>query len=96
MEGWSLTEAKSQVLKRNRERAVLALVVDETAPKLIRLAACQTVLDSFTNPNSKRLKAGMEYTAERLLSEIKPAKWSSRTMQYVPVCRPPQSQADVW
>lgn len=93
--GYPLAEARAHVLQRHKLRAVLALVVDVTAHKLIRLAACQTMLDSFLHPNGRhRLNA---YTPERLLAAVVPAdghKWTSAGKE--PVERPPQVVADVW
>ena len=93
--GWSLPDAREHVAKRHRQRVVLALIVDEALPRLIRLAACQTMLDSFLHPNGRHRKGA--YSPERLLSEVAPAdayKWT--TQGKLPVSRPPLTVADVW
>jgi hypothetical protein len=93
--GYSLPDAKQTVFKRHRLRAVLAIICDETAHKLTRLAACQTALDSFLHPNGVHRRSS--YTAERLLAEVRPSdsfKWTSKGK--LPVRRPPIEQADVW
>jgi hypothetical protein len=97
--GWSLADARAEVFERHRLRAVLAVVVDEAAPNMIRLAACQTVLDQFMHPNG-RYRQGA-YSPERLLAEVVPADAFKHTSQSmfkgkVPVCRPPKTFADVW
>ena len=94
--GWSLSDARQRVLTRLKVRAVLDIVVDEAAHKLIRLASCQTMLDTFMNPNGHYRRNA--YTAERLLAAIIPAgsqKWVSggRKEQVV---RPPRDLGDVW
>jgi hypothetical protein len=93
--GYPLAEARAHVLQRHKLRAVLALIVDTAVPRLIRLAACQTALDSYLPAKGRhRLNA---YTAERLLAAVIPAdgyKWTSTGKK--PVERPPQVIADVW
>jgi hypothetical protein len=93
--GYSLPDAKQTVIKRHRVRALLAVVVDDTAHKLIRLAACQTALDGFLHPNGVHRRSA--YTAERLLAEVRPSdsfKWTSKGKEQI--ARPPLSLADVW
>ena len=93
--GYPLAEARAEVLKRHRERAILAVVVDEAAHCLIRVAACQTMLDSYLPAKGRHRLNG--YTAERLLAAVIPAdghKWTSAGKQSVE--RPPRVINDVW
>jgi hypothetical protein len=97
LKGWPLSDAKSKVLDRRKLRALLAVVVDEKAHPLERLAACEKVLRDY--PVGKwRMNS---YTAARLLAEILPAdsvKWDSDSWRRGPiqVQRPPMELKDVW
>jgi len=93
--GWNLTDAKKTVLRRLALRALLAVVVDEAAHRLERLAACQVILDEHLHPRNVLRING--YDAERLLDAVVSAdavKWTSEGQRTVE--RPPQTLADVW
>lgn len=95
VDGESPAEAKRIVRQRNRLRAVLAVVVDESAHRLERLAACQKVLDDTPRTNWP----ANGYTPDGLLAEVLPAgtlRWAGLFKEQVPVNRPPKGISDVW
>lgn len=94
----TLQQAKADIAKRRRLRAVLAIVVNETASTIERLAACAWILGQYPEISKWGLN---QYTPERLLAEALPAdgvKWTSCSLWDGPVqvSRPPQSLQDVW
>jgi len=97
LKGASLSDAKNTVFQRRKLRALLAVVVDEKAHPLERLAGCERILHDY--PVGKwRMNS---YTAARLLAEILPAdsvKWDSESWRRGPiqVQRPPMELKDVW
>ncbi len=91
---WSLRDARAEVLRRHRERVLLAVVVNESAARLERLEAAQTILDASHADGKWRRNS---YTAERLLTEIAPPgsiRYTSAGKRVV--SRPPLDKADVW
>lgn len=92
--GPTLTQARRRVHDHLKLRALLAVVVDESAHRLGRLEACRRVLDDLHPQNVCRVNG---YDAERMLSTVLPAtaqKWKASLK--VPVERPPREFADVW
>jgi hypothetical protein len=93
--GPSLAQARKHVHDRLRFRALLAVVVDESAHRLTRLEACRVILDEHLHPQGYHRKNN--YNAEKLLEKILPPdamKWTASGK--VPVVRPPMTLADVW
>lgn len=90
----TLAEAKQKVSVQRRLRAVLAVVVDEEASQIERLAACAWVLQEHPHFNSWKTNG---YSPERLLGKVLPAGSLRYTSEgQMPVQRPPQSLRDVW
>lgn len=93
--GPTVSQARAHVHKRLKLLVLLAVVVDEHAHHLERLAACQSLLEDHRHPQNFYRKNG--YHAEKLLSKVLPAtahKWTAKGK--VPVERPPREFADVW
>jgi len=96
-QGWSLADAKSEVWKRNRMRAVLAVVVNEDAGHLERLAACDVILSDFMHPAGTHRRNS--WTPDKMLSSILPStatKITNFTKPPIEVSRPPMELRDVW
>jgi hypothetical protein len=96
-DGPTLTQAIKRVHDRLKLRALLAVVVDDSAHKLERLEASRRVLDDHLHPQSFERKNG--YDAERMLSKVLPTtatKYGGWNRPPVPVVRPPRDLADVW
>lgn len=94
--GSTLAQAIKRVHDRHKLRAVLGVVVDESAHRLERLEACRRVLDELHSQNFYRRNG---YDAERMLAKVLPAsatKHSGWNKPPVPVTRPPMTLADVW
>ena len=96
--GWSLPSATAQVFKRHRERAVLAMVVDTSLPRLIRLAAVSNVRDGL---NSRNDFITNSINPEQMLNRITSPDTSrlyttSGDYDKRPVARPPRDLGDVW
>jgi hypothetical protein len=92
--GETLVEAKKMVMERRRLRALLDIIVDETAHRLEKLAACERILGDNPGFHNWGLNG---YTPEHLLAMVLPVgsfKWTSTGKR--PVQRPPMSLADVW
>jgi hypothetical protein len=94
--GETLADAKAEVWKRNRVRAVLAIIADDKQPHVLREAACARILADHPQISKWRYNS---YTADRLLAEA----LSSTAMKFgglfkpdIPVERPPRSFADLW
>lgn len=93
LKGWSLPDARAEVIQRRKLRAILATVVDETAHPFERLAGCGAILKDHAVGKWRR----NGYTPERLLNEVLPANGSKWTPKgKAPIQRPPQSLQDVW
>jgi hypothetical protein len=87
--GWSpdgptLTQAKLHVHDRMKLRALLGIIVDDSAHHLERLEACRGVLGRLSLQNFYRVNG---YTPERMLAEVKPD---------TELKRPPREFSDVW
>ncbi|SFS10825.1 hypothetical protein SAMN05421771_1853 [Granulicella pectinivorans] len=92
--GENLADAISEVQKVHRLRSVLAVVVDESAHRLERLAACQWVLANYGHISKWRAN---NYGAQNLLAEVSfptATKWTYDGK--LPVERPPLELKDVW
>jgi len=98
--GYTLKDAVETVHKRHQLRAVLAVVVDDTAHRLERLAACQVILDDAHPKGVWRIN---NYSAETLLEKV---EWRGRytanmKREYYRADppkgeRPPMELQDVW
>jgi hypothetical protein len=94
--GETLADAKAEVWKRNRVRAVLAIVADETQPHALREAACARILADHPQIAKWRMN---NYDAARLLSEVLApgaVKFGGLFKPDIPVERLPKSFADLW
>ncbi len=100
--GWSadgptLAQARKRVHDRLKLRTLLAVMVDEAAHRLERVAACQAVLHDHSDPHGFHRKNDCD--AEKLLDKVLPptaTKFGGWNEPRVPVVRPPQCLADVW
>lgn len=93
--GESLADARKTVFRRRKLRALLYVVVDKEAHRLERLAACKVVLDEHLHNRNRFVMNN--FNESRMLDAVLPAnamKWTASGK--VPVCRPPQTLADVW
>lgn len=93
-DGPTAAQAKKYVRERHQFRVVLGIVVDDSAHRLEKLAACQYILDDLHPRNFLRMN---NFTAEKMLQKVLTAdatKWTSSGE--VRVERPPQTMADVW
>jgi len=93
--GPTLSQALKRVAELLRLRALLGVIVDDSAHKLERLAACRALLDEHLDPRNHYRRNN--FTAEDLLARVLPAgayKWTAKGR--VPVVRPPQTLADCW
>jgi hypothetical protein len=70
------------------------VVVDDNAPRLERLAACQLVLDD-SHPEGHWRKNN--FSAEKLLEHVKtPEGVDYWGRQWGPIARPPMELGDLW
>jgi hypothetical protein len=93
--GPTLPQAIKRVHDGLKFVALLAVVVDEDAHRLEKLAACNAVLHDHLDPRNFYRVNG--YDAEKMLSTVKAANATKSTSAgKVPVVRPPQCMADVW
>lgn len=90
----TLEEAKRIVAQLRNNRAVYAVIVDESKPSVERLMAIQYVLDKILDPGRHYLK---QFSAEQLLERICPVDtvrlFSNRKER---VRRPPEEPYDLW
>lgn len=96
-QGWSLADAKAEVWRRKRMRAALAVIVDEEADHLERLAACDVILSDFMPPAGMHRRNG--WAPDQMLSSILPMTATKIVRLFeppVPVSRPPVEMRDVW
>ena len=96
-QGRSLADAKAEVWKRHKLRAVLTVIVDEHANRLERLAACDVILTDFLPPMGMYRRNG--WNADKMLSSILPTTATKIVRLFnppVPVARPPMELRDVW
>jgi hypothetical protein len=100
LSGWSLKDAIAEVHRCHQLRAVLSIVVDDTAHRLERLAACQYVLDNSHPEGTWRRN---NYSPENLLDKVewrvrcKPNGGFEHYRADPPKgARPPMSLSDVW
>ena len=92
--GESSPAAKKEVHQRRRLQSVLAVVVDEDAHLLERMAACERVLADHPQIAKWRLN---HFTPKRLLETVLPqgaTKWTSAGR--FPIECPPLDIQDVW
>lgn len=90
-------DAVAYVHKTLRLRILLAVVVDEGADQLVRLAAAEAILRDHLS--SRHWLKSNNFTPERMLVAIKPVEKGKMTTfpwKRVPLSRPPMCLADVW
>jgi hypothetical protein len=93
--GWNASDALSEVTDRHKLRTLLALIVNEAAPELERLAACEAVLKNHLHPEGFHRRN--HYTPEQMLEMVRSSDDMKLTAKgRVPVARPPRSIQDLW
>jgi hypothetical protein len=100
MNGWSLIDAKAEVTKRRKLRALLSVVVNAGLSELEKVAAIDTLIADYLHPEGVHRKN--RYTPERMLDAVK-APTATRhyhdmdgNAYLAPVQRPPMQFSDVW
>lgn len=92
--GENLADAKAEVWKRHRTRAVLAIIANEQEPHVLREAACAWILADHPIAKWKH----NNYDPQRLLAEMLPPSGTKVVAfgEKVPVERPPRGLQDLW